>query len=442
MKRRSHVWSFVELVVLGGTFTLAANSYAQPAQTPLSEPLTLSTALRVSLESHPDIDLAQTQLRAAQIRLNQLESTYGFDAFVELQPRVASRASNPGVDFQNDSRYGVVLDKRISDFGRTKNRISAAQSEIEARAAGLIAQQDQHLIQVMRRFFSVILADQAYQMYNERLAIDFFRYSRAQERRDRFEQFSDLEIAEKEALYRKSYAARHRADLERRQRRHELALALGRPGEWSGQLQRPDLSEYLERAVPDYAELVDDILAKSPVVLARRRELDAAEAKIEVARKINSPVLSFEFEAREYYDASFASRDRYRANLKFIAPIFNGTDRRDTEIALAENAVFQKRAELLAAEFAVREEVLGLLTDLQVGRAEIAAAKAQQTYQSYYQDRARAMYEMEMSADLGDAQAAAVEAMLDMSRAEFQQTLRWARLDALRAERVVLLREN
>jgi len=35
-----------------------------------------------------------------------------------------------------------------------------------------------------------------------------------------------------------------------------------------------------------------------------------------------------------------------------------------------------------------------------------------------------------------------VEAMLDMSRAEFQQTLRWARLDALRAEPVVLIREN
>jgi len=177
-------------------------------------------------------------------------------------------------------------------------------------------------------------------------------------------------------------------------------------------------------------------------VEARRRDLAAAEAKVEVARKVNSPVLSFEFEAREYYDASFASRDRYRANLKFIAPILNGTARRDTEVALAENVVFQKRAELFAAEFAVREEVLGLLTDLQVGRSEIAAAKAQQTYRGYYQDRSRAMYEMEMQTDFGDAQAAAAEAMLEMSQVEFQQALLWVRLDALRAEPTPMLQEN
>ncbi len=91
----------------------------------------------------------------------------------------------------------MVLDKRISDFGRTKNRISAAQSEIEARAAGLDRAAGSTPDSGDEAIFSVILADQAYQMYNERLAIDFFRYSRAQERRDRFEQFSDLEIAEK-----------------------------------------------------------------------------------------------------------------------------------------------------------------------------------------------------------------------------------------------------
>ncbi len=93
------------LVVLGATFTLAANNYAQTAQTHSFGAAHIEYGSQVSNESHPDIDLAQTQLRAAQIRLNQLESTYGFDAFVELQPRVASRASNPGVDFQNDSRY-------------------------------------------------------------------------------------------------------------------------------------------------------------------------------------------------------------------------------------------------------------------------------------------------------------------------------------------------
>lgn len=420
----------------------SSSALAQAEREPLPEPLTLQAALSAGLQGHPNMDLAKAQLRGAQIRLNQVESSYGFDAFVELQPRAASRASNSGMDFQNDSRYGLVLDKRLSDFGRTKSRISAAQSDIDARTAGLLAQRDQQLIDVMQHFFAVLLADQNYQMRNEKMALDYFRYARAEERRVRFQQYSELEVAEKEVFYRKSYAARQRAGLERRQRRHELALALGRPGELSNELQKPDLSIYLERDIPEYTETVDQVLASSPVVEARRQDLAAAEAKVEVARKVNSPVLSFEFEAREYYDSSFASRDRYRANLKFIAPIFNGTARRDTEVALAENAVFQKKAELLAAEFSVREEVLSLLTDLQVGQAEIAAAKAQQTYRAYYQDRSRAMYEMEMQTDFGDAQAAAAAAMLEMSQVEFNQALLWARLDALRAKPTPMLQEN
>ena len=76
----------------------------------------------------------------------------------------------------------------------------------------------------MRSFFAVILSDHAYRAGNERLAIEYFRYSRMAEGRDRFEQYSDLEVAKQEAAYRKAYVARHRADLERRQRRHALAL--------------------------------------------------------------------------------------------------------------------------------------------------------------------------------------------------------------------------
>lgn len=421
---------------------VGAIGHADNERPALPEPLTLQAAVRAGLIEHPEMDFARAQLRAAQIRLGQVEASYGFDAFIELQPRAASRAATAGVDFQNDSRYGLVLDKRLSDFGRTEKRKEAAQSEIEARESALIAHEDRRLLEVMEHYFAVILADYAYRARNERLALDYFRYSRMEERRDRFQQYSDLEVAEKEVQYRRSFTARHRADLQRRQSRHELALALGRPGELSAELKMPDLSVYLDRDVPEYTNLVDEVIARSPMVESHRREVAAAKAKIEVARKINSPVLSLEFEAREYYDPSFSSRDRYRANLKFIAPIVNGTGRRDTEVALAENDLFRRQAELLAAEYAVREELLNVLTDLQVGRAELAAASAEQTYRVYYQDRSRAMYEMEMSTDLGDAQAAAAEAMLEKIRAEFLQAMRWVRLDALLARPVAFLEEQ
>ena len=412
------------------------------AKLPLPEPLTLADALLLGTTAHPDLMIAQSRVIAAEIQLGKVDSSYGFDAFVELQPRLSSRASSDEVNFEDDSRYGLVVKKRLTDFGRTESRKEAARSDIAANQARFVTRLDRHMLEIMRGFFSVILADHAYRALNERLAIDYFRYSRMAERRDRFGQYSELEVAQQEAAYRKAYVARHRADLERRQRRHALALRLGRPGELSSELVMPDLSVYEVREIPEYNDIVERVISTSSVLDAHRASVASAQAKVEVAKKLNSPVLSADFEAREYHDSAFASRDRYRLNLKFIMPLFNGTRTRDTEVAFAENALVQKQAELLAAEYAVREEVMTLVNDLLVNRAAAAAADADDTYRSYDQDRSRAMYEMEMRSDLGDAQAAAAEALLEVTRVNFEQALLWAEIDALLAQPVALMEEK
>ena len=409
---------------------------------PLPEPLTLSDALLIGTQSHPELAVAQNQVAAAEISLGKVDASYGVNAFVELQPRLSSRAAADSVDFQDDSRYGLVIRKRLTDFGRTESRKEAAQSDIAASQARFVTRLDRHRLGIMRSFFAVILADHAYRARNERLAIAYFRYSRMAERRDRFEQYSDLEVAKQEAAYRKAYVARHRADLERRQRRHALALKLGRPGELSSELLVPDLSAYRDREIPEYSNVIDEAIATSSILKAHRANVASAQAKVSVAEKLNSPVVSADFEAREYHDSSFSSRDRYRLNLKFIMPLFDGTHVRDTEVALAENALAQKQAELLMAEYGIREDVLSLISDLLVNRAAIVAAEADETYRSYYQDRSRAMYEMEMRSDLGDAQAAAAEAMLEAARVDFEQALLWAELDALLARPLALMEED
>ena len=406
---------------------------------PLPEPLTLSDALLIGTQSHPELVMAQNQVAAAEISLGKVDASYGVNAFVELQPRLASRAAADSVDFQDDSRYGLVIRKRLTDFGRTESRKEAAQSEIRATQARFVTRLDRHRLEIMRTFFAVILADHAYRARNERLAIDYFRYSRMAERRDRFEQYSDLEVAKQEAAYRKAYVARHRADLERRQRRHALALKLGRPGELSSELVVPDLLAFRDREIPEYSNIIDEAIASSSILKAHRASVTSAQAKVSVAEKFNSPVLSADFEAREYHDSSFSSRDRYRLNLKFIMPLFDGAQVRDTEVALAENALAQKQTELLMAEYGIREDVLTLISDLLVNRAAIVAAEADQTYRSYYQDRSRAMYEMEMRSDLGDAQAAAAEAILEAARVDFEQALLWAEFDALLARPSALM---
>ena len=83
-----------------------------------------------------------------------------------------------------------------------------------------------------------------------------------------------------------------------------------------------------------------------------------------------------------------------------------------------------------------------LVSDLLVNRAAAAAADSDNTYRSYYQDRSRAMYEMEMRSDLGDAQAAAADALLEVTRVDFEQALLWAEIDALLARPIALMEEK
>ena len=409
---------------------------------PLPQPLTLQDALRLSGENHPNLRLARAGVLAAQIRLKKVESSFGASVLLELQPRAASKASVSGVDFQDDSRYGLVWRKRLTDFGRSASRREVAGATLEAKQAIYEARHGRHTLEIMERFFAVTLADYAYQMHDERMAISYFRYTRMLERQTRFEQYSDLEVAEREVTYRQQYVARLQADLQRRQTRHQLALALGRPGELSSELVMPDLAVYRKREIPKYADLVDRVILSSPALQFLRHDVAAAKAAIDVARKLNSPVLSAELEAREYVNSTSSSRDRYRANLKFSMPLFDGTGGRNIEVALAQNTLLHKQAALASSEYVVREEVLMLLHELEVNRAEEAAAQAQETYRGYYQDRSRAMYELELRSDLGDAQAAAAEAMLESIRVDFERALLWTQLDSLLGLPSALIQEN
>ena len=52
-------------------------------------------------------------------------------------------------------------------------------------------------------------------------------------------------------------------------------------------------------------------------------------------------------------------------------------------------------------------------------------------YRDQYMDRARTLYELEESSDLGDAQAELLRALLEIQRSEFNLALTWSEIDAL-----------
>ena len=240
---------------------------------PLPAPLTLVDALSLANESHPDLRIAWANVSRAGIRLREVESSYGVNSLLAIQPRVASKASVSDVDFEDDSRFGLVIRKRLSDFGRSASRHVAASAAVRGEEAAYQARRNLHSLEVMEKFFAVILADLAYQAHDESMTVSYFRYKRLADRQASFQQYTDMEVAEREVAYRREYVQRLRSDLARRQTRNSLALVLGRPSELSADLEMPDLTVYARREIPEYHELVDQVISGSPTLEALRHQI-------------------------------------------------------------------------------------------------------------------------------------------------------------------------
>ena len=89
------------------------------------------------------------------------------------------------------------------------------------------------------------------------------------------------------------------------------------------------------------------------------------------------------------------------------------------------------QAELADAEEQVRQQVLELwlrLDALRIQREEMTTASE---YRELYLDRSRALYELEVKTDLGDAMVRLTETERDVLKTEFEIALAWEQLDLL-----------
>ena len=93
--------------------------------------------------------------------------------------------------------------------------------------------------------------------------------------------------------------------------------------------------------------------------------------------------------------------------------------------------VLEKEARQAALEHALRQEVLSWVQQLAHLDTEIRAAEAELLYTELDLDRVRLLYEMEVRARIGSANAEVAAALHRLARARYQRALVWDRLDIL-----------
>ncbi len=393
-------------------------------------PLTLEEALSAVAAPHPDWRIAEAELAAARADRDLAGSRQDFALYLDGAARTGRR---PDGDWKPDNVARLVARKPLFDFGRTEQAVNAADREVNAREAVLLSVESLRRLDIMARFFDVLLADMQYAADNEFMAVAYVSRDNAEDRVE-VGQMSRPEFLKIEADYQ-DIRERRNASLQRvRAARQKLAHALNRPGQLPVELAQPALKDNA-RALPDYDTLLPWMLANNPRLRALDAQIAAAGARLASVRSDNRPTLDAEVLGAGYSRES-TTRDEISAGLVFTVPLYQGA-RVDSREA-RERATRQRlMAERDKVQFELADTLLASLQEVEWLRdTSRAAADKQIEYRDWALERARAEYELEMKTNLGTSMAETQLAQLRRKQVEYRLALALARIEALSGGRL------
>ncbi|MCL7745384.1 TolC family protein [Guyparkeria hydrothermalis] len=428
------------LLVTGATMPAAADATPPPPPVidqgrlangaPLPEDLSLEQLLSLPLEGQYGVVAARSRYQRRLAEQQLTRSANRPQAMFEgrlryVEPSELATES----DQHDDHRAGLSLRQKLFDFGRQDEREAAAEARVDGARLALLDQAKRQRLALLRAYFDVLLADQRYQMLNERMAILFIRYDRARDRRE-LGQTSEYDIAVFERDYQEVMLERGRADAERRLSRRHLAEIAGRPDVLPRTLEAPDLESLFDREAPDADELIASALEQDLRLAALRRQVDGSESALVAARGSNLPSIHSEINA-DYYTREGSMRDPFRAGVYLEFPLFRG-GARNAEIAAAQAERMAAVAELAEREADIRSYATELVEMIRlhrsIGRQRVVALE---NFAELNFMRKQTLYQMEKAADLGDAMVEMSVARLERMRTTYALATRWAEIALL-----------
>ena len=400
----------------------------QTSLPPLPEPLTFEYAMSQVDINHPELQLNEAAINAARAEQQLVESDSGVKSLVLGRLRwVEPPSFNPDRS-HDDHRLAILVDKKLYDFGRSASRMQAAQQNIESQQLLYQDARQQRRIEIMQHYFDVVLADLQFYQANEAMAVAFVELDK---RRDRNElgQVSDIGVLQQDAEFQKIRKQRFESQNQQRITRSRLAYILGRPGQLPDTVIRPVNLPHLSRPLPEVEVIQAQALKNSSILRALRAQIAAAQADVAAARAGDNPVLYGGAEANAY-SKERANYDTWRVGVHLEVPLTTG-GRVDADTAKRQAEIYRLQAELTITEEQIQQTILELWLELDALRIQREQMRAQKDYRELDLDRSRALYELEVKTNLGDAMVEYTGAEREMVMTEFRIALAWEQIDNL-----------
>ena len=406
---------------------------AENALPPLPDPLTLEYAVQLAGDDqHPQLMQADARLLAADAELREAEAGYALELDLRLEVARIEPSELAANQNKEDNAALLQLHKPLYDFGQTGDKTEAAEVLRQAVDNDRSYVVQQRKIDISRQYFQVLLADLKYAWDNEDMSIAYIRYDQAQDRHALGE-ISDIDLLTAQNNYEEVRHRRYVSESSQYLNRVALAEVLNRQGQLSSNLKMPDFYSW-RYELPESSVLLEKSLKFNPQLKLQNAQVLASYKRLESARKQNHPRLGLDLEYAEYARDT-SSRDDWRAELNLTIPLLEH-EGMQAKIAKARANWLSDQARLLVVQTEVRQRVLSLWQQIYLLKTQRQVRRVAMNLRELELDRNRAMYEMELKTDLGDAMVAVSEVRYLQAKTEFELALAWMELELVMANKL------
>lgn len=393
----------------------------------LPEPLTLDVALSLIDQQHPNLRYVDADLQSARSNLQQTLSNNDLTIRLKADARWIEPSSLAPNQSNEDHLLGLYVNKTIYDFGRSSALEDVASQQVLSQNLYYLNAQQQQYLNVMKRYFEVVLADLQFYRYNEEMAVAYIQFDKIQTRQ-KLGQFTEVDVAKKEVEYQRIRRLRTHSQNQQRVTRSLLAQALNRPNDLPATVSKPEL-DVVSRKLPEVEILQKLAHENNPVLGALREKLAASRNNIQFAQATDNPVLTGGIEAFNY-ERETSSSNKWQANITLDIPLWSG-DKVDAAVAKAKSTVYKIEAELAQQELAIQQQVLELWLNIETLKIKYEEVTIGMDFTELSLDKSRALYELEVTSDLGYSMVRFSEAERKVVETDFSIAFAWAQLDAL-----------
>ncbi|MDX2506315.1 MAG: TolC family protein [Gammaproteobacteria bacterium] len=401
-------------------------------QSVMPEPLTLEYALsKASRTESPEIMNYSAQRQIALAEQDLAISEQGVFAEINGRLRYVEPSSIVPASETNDSKISLDIYKRLYDFGRTRATIAASKAKLASVDALYTDYLSKRIVSILQAYFNVLLADIIYNHANEAMAIDYVKLDKI---RSRFElgQVSDIELLKIENDYRKTRRDRTQASSDQRITRHRLAQLIS-PGNLSVKLDMPDLNKLhqlsVARELKEIEPLYELAYKENPRLISLEHQLQSVRLKLDAFQAEKYPVISAHLQAADYA-RELGNSDKYRAGIEVKVPLYQA-GQEDARIKRATGKLIQLEADKLLIKQEIEQQILELWLKISDLKQQFSDPEFTLDYRDLYLERSRALYELEVTSDLGDAMVELTQAQLFKAQTLFELAVSWAKLDSL-----------